>query len=301
MTLTASVVALLLIPQSRLGDSLLRYGFYSEAAAEYRRSSCLTGRSTDELLRLGLSLAGAGDLSEAVPTLRLVSEQDSGLAWDATMALAGLYARRHEFARARFELSSLLLGSPDSARTRKLQFLCGWLDLQSHDLSSARSCFSQADRQDLVQAIEDLGPARSPAAATIMSSVVPGLGEVCAGRPLSGLLGFTVTGTSACAAYLSARSGDWVLAAVLVSTFFLRFYNGSRQNASLFANEWNHRRVTAMLERLEAAGTPEPDWFEGVRPIVGPEFPAGQNKATSRPGSFREKSPGQVADELVSD
>ncbi len=279
------VCLLLAVGPFATADSLLRLGFYPEAVAEYRRTECAEsgGLAPDQLLRSGLSLGAAGNLSTAASALRDAAGRDSGLAWDARMALAGLYVRQGQFSRARFELSDLLLGSTDSSRNQRLLLLCGWLDLKDRDLISAEACFRQAGRDDLAQAVRLKGAGRSPTAAAVMSTIVPGLGEVYAGRFVPGLLGLAVTGASAWAAYSSARSGDWVLASVVVSTFFLRFYNGSRQNAVLFASEYNQARAAARADRILTRSLSEPDWFEGVRPVVGPDFPAGPDSPPGRP------------------
>jgi len=282
--MTLPVVVLLAVGQLQVADSLLRRGFYSEAAAEYGRSECAAGPqpAPDLALSKGLSLGASGNLPAAALALHDAAERDSTIAWDATMALAGLYVRQGAYGRARFELSDLLLSSGDSARNRELLLRCGWLDLKDRDVVSAEACFRQAGTPELALAIRPVGRTRSPGVAAVMSSVIPGLGEVYAGRPLPGLLGFAASGASAWAAYSSARSGDWVLASVVVSTFFIRFYNGSRQNAALFATEYNQQRTAAQVDRFLTQDFPEPDWFEGVRTLVGPEFAAGPDSTGAR-------------------
>ncbi len=278
------LVVLLALGQFETADSLLMLGFYSEAAAEYRRAECAAEAQlpADLALRKGLSLGASGNLTAAALALHEAAERDSAIAWDARMALAGLYVRQGKFGRARFELSDLMFRAADSARKRDLLLRCGWLDLKDRDVSSAEACFHQADRADLARAVRPEGPARSPAVATILSSIIPGLGEIYAGRPLSGLLGFTVSGASVWAAYSSARSEDWVLASVVVSTLLLRFYNGSRQNAALFATQYNQRRAAEQVDRFLAKEFPEPDWFAGVRKLVGPRFAARPDSVSDR-------------------
>jgi hypothetical protein len=114
---------------------------------------------------------------------------------------------------------------------------------------------------------------RDPTLAIILSSFVPGAGEIYAGRPLYGLASLLVTGSTAAGVWLLARDDDWVSAAVLFSLVFLRFYDGSRRNAGDYAEEFNLAVRRRELDRLALAERLEPDWFGRAEFLTGISFP----------------------------
>jgi TM2 domain-containing membrane protein YozV len=113
-----------------------------------------------------------------------------------------------------------------------------------------------------------MAPHRSPTLAAVLSSFVPGSGEVYAGHAGTGLLAFAVTAGSLAWAVVAAKNDDWVSASVIVSTLFWRFYNGSRANAVAFADEHNaavrRRHITDLIQNIA-----EPDWFGGADSLLG--------------------------------
>ena len=137
-------------------------------------------------------------------------------------------------------------------------------------MASAVNSYGQAGRPEVAGAFRSgpEGPRRSPTMAAVLSSFIPGSGEVYAGRPATGLLAFVVTAGSLVWAVTAARNDDWVSASVIVSTLFWRFYNGSRANAVAFADEFNaasrRRRIAALSGRL--AG---PEWFRDSDSLLG--------------------------------
>jgi len=278
-------------PQSQvpLGDSLLKHGFNNEAAREFRRSLYLSDSGDAVVgltrLKLGLSLAAGGQLPDAAEELRAAGRLVPNLTEPGQTALAGLYARRGRYYLAQLELSDLLVFTRDSARRTSLNAAIGWLHLQQEDISSAADNFEKADMSEVASSLRSTGrePRRSPFAAAILSTFVPGSGEVYAGRPGTGLLAFVVTAGSLVWAVAAARNDDWVSASVIVSTLFWRFYNGSRTNAAAFADDFNaasrRRRVAGLSRRLA-----EPEWFKGTDSLLGYKLKPDTVIADSAPG-----------------
>ncbi|MBM3314798.1 tetratricopeptide repeat protein [candidate division WOR-3 bacterium] len=263
-----------------LGDSLFRHGLYAEAAGEYRR--CLLGVAQPAApdtawLRLGLSLAASGSLTDAADALHRAADLNPELARPALLALSGFYVRAGSPGQARLELSDLLLFTGDSAARAGLHQARAWLSLQERDLDAAQADLRLAGHATAAGALAS-GPGHgrcSPTLATVLSSFIPGTGEIYSGRPVAGLLSLLVTGSTGFATYWSVRSGDWVTGVVLFSTLFLRFYNGSRRNAAEFAAEHNARILRNCADSLSLEYRLAPDWFEGVRWLTGPDYPPG--------------------------
>jgi len=257
-----------------LGDSLLKHGFNMEAAHEFRRSLYnldSAGPSAGLIrLKLGLSLGAGNDLPAAAEELREAARIESGLSGPAQKALAGFYVRGRRYGMAELELSDLLVFTRDSAHRASLQLSIGWLRLQEGDIASAVASYGQAGATEVVSTIRASreGPRRSPTAAAIFSSFVPGSGEVYAERPATGLLGFAIAAGSLAGAIWAAKTDDWVSASVIVSALFWRFYNGSRSNAVAFTEEFNlaarRRRVAELSGRLA-----EPRWFRETDSLLG--------------------------------
>ena len=266
-----------------LPDSLFQHGYYRAAAEECRRGLYETLRHPDSsaaaclALKLGLSLGADGDLSSAAAALRQTADLNPDLAHDAGVAMAGLRVGDRQYAKARLGLSDMMVFVHESTARQSLQAKMAWLSLQEHDLAGAAGEFDRAGRPGLAAKVRELGRVRgrSPTLAMLMSSLLPGTGEIYAGHPATGLLSLLVTGGSAAGVYWATRSDDWVSASVLLSVLFLRFYNGSRMNAAAFADEFNQRLFERRVNELEDAEFVEPDWFEGVRAFVGPDFVAG--------------------------
>ena len=257
-----------------IGDSLLKHGFGIEAIQEFRRSLWFSNSDDASAgltrLRLGLGLATVNQLPAAAEELRAAGRLNPDLAEPAQTALAGFYARRNRYDMAGFELSDLLVFTRDSARRASLQSAIGWLRLQEGDLASAASSYEEAGMPEVASTLrsEPGGPRRNPTVAAVMSSFMPGSGEIYAGRPVTGLLAFVVTAGSLVWAVTAAKNDDWVSASVIVSTLFWRFYNGSRANATAFADEFNaasrRRRVARLSGQLA-----EREWFRDADSVLG--------------------------------
>ncbi len=279
-----------------LGDSLLKHRFAAEAAQEFRRAlwenwGQSLGAPTSDVpgapweraawdssrfpaglahFKLGLSLAASGQLQAAAQELSAAGRVNPDLAEPSQTALAGFYAQRRRYDLAAFELSDLLVFTRDSVRRAELNSAVGWLHLQEGDVTSAANCFDLAGRPDVAGDLRlaKVATGRSPTLAAVLSSFVPGSGEIYAGRTGPGLLAFAITAGSLAWAVVAARGDDWVSASVIVSTLFWRFYNGSRANAVAFADEHNaasrRRHIAALSAQLA-----EPNWFSETESLLG--------------------------------
>lgn len=287
--------------QTGLADRLFAAGEYASAATEYQR--VLFAETAREpaivRLKLGLSLGAAEETERAVDALRRACEEEPEVRFEAGMALAGLLAQDRRPERARLELLDLLIFTTDSARRRDLSAALAWLDLQDLALEAAGAGYTRAGLPDAAAGVGRLNslPHRSPAAAMLMSSIVPGSGEIYAGRTLTGLLSLLVTGSAAAGTYLAARSDDWVTAAIVFSVLFLRFYNGSRYNATDFAEEFNRRRLEQGIAKLSDTHRLEPDWFEGICQKTGLNCPAALSRSLQNPETSAQPAPAPVRHE----
>lgn len=306
--MTPAVLLLLagLAPEP-LADTLFARGFYPEAALEYKRA-LFAGPDSGGLtrLKLGLSLAagaesernkdgrptaeavaGAADAKPAGPLaeLRHVQEENPGLGLASGLARAGFLVRESRLDAARLELLDLLLFAQDSVERQRLYSGLAWLELTGRDPAQAAASCEKAAEPGLAAEIRAASriQGRSPTLALLLSTFVPGAGEVYAGRPLAGIASFAVTGGSGAAAYLAARSGDWVSAAVVFSLLFLRFYNGSRSNALDFCADYREAELGRRLSAITGARRLEPDWFGPAERLTGLSLALPERKSPQAP------------------
>jgi tetratricopeptide (TPR) repeat protein len=281
------LLAVLAAAPTDLADRIFAAGAYHSAATEYQR--LLFAETVEEpavaRLKLGLSLGAAEETDRAVDALRRAGEEEPDVSFEAGMAMAGLLAHDRRPERARLELLDLLIFTTDSARREELNAALAWLDLQELSVDAAVAGYNRAGLADVAADVDKLNslPRRSPTAAMLISSIVPGSGEIYAGRTLTGLLSLLVTGSAAAGTYLAARSDDWVTATIVFSVLFLRFYNGSRSNATDFAEEFNRRQLEKGIAGLSDAHRLEPDWFRGICRRTGLSCPAALSRSLRNP------------------
>jgi hypothetical protein len=259
--------ALALLPGST-GDRLYELGLFGDAATEYLRE-LHAGVADSELVRikLGFSLAAAGETERAAAELRMAVEGGGGTV-AALSALAGMFAGQGRYERARGELADLAAFVPEHGRNA-IGLRLAWLELLCSDLPAARLRYIAFGRPDLAARLERSPPRRSPELAIALSSLLPGAGEFYAGRAGRGLLSLVVTGAGAAGTWYAARSGDWVSAGIVFSIFFLRFYQGSRANAADQVDAFNRAALENYVARLAADADAEPDWFGPAEQATG--------------------------------
>jgi tetratricopeptide (TPR) repeat protein len=266
-------------------DLLFERGLYADAATEYQRNLFLGSKNPAiDQLKLGLSLGAAHEVDRAADALRTAAERYPEQTDAAGRALAGLFTDRADIDRARLELMDLLIFTRNSVRRARLNADLGWLELQQDNYAGARKDYLKAGMTRTAAALDHIDrlPHRSPTTAMVLSSFVPGTGEIYSGRVGSGLLSLLVTGASAAGVYYATRSDDWVTAAVVFSVLFLRFYNGSRQNAADYAEQFNRTHRRDYVAGLDILHGIEPNWFEEAELLTGLRFPRSTLRASPR-------------------
>lgn len=96
----------------------------------------------------------------------------------------------------------------------------------------------------------DFSPQKDIRRAQILSSIVPGLGEIYAGRPWHGLFTFSLNLLSAGLAVQSFARRRY-LDGILISGFlWSRFYQGGIENAAREASKYNEEKKNAYLKEI---------------------------------------------------
>jgi len=232
----------------RLADNLYALGEFDAAALEYKRSIYLssfdTTGSVDSLLtraKLALSLYRNGEQKEADdilyslegPTVRIV--RAVLLIEEGNPYLA---------ARAVDSATCETFGAP-AYRLR------GWAYMEAHEFKKASEEFCKAGEDSLAALVEGLSEIKlkNPRTARLLS-IIPGLGEAYAGRPLFGLWAFLVNASDTYLIVNALINKNYVDALLVYTFLWQRFYAGSMSNADRFARDWNERAYKKTLDPI---------------------------------------------------
>ncbi len=297
MTLVTLLLLLSPVAPSRdfetLGDSLFASGAHAAAATEYRRALFMApgDDSTTTRLKLGLSLGLAGEIDASGRILTGGDRFDEAGRYAAGTAFAGILVAGGRLEEARIELLDLRFGVRDSERVRAVERHIGWLDARLGAPADAAASFERAGATAAAaRARAAAGLSRkNPGTAVLLSSFLPGAGEIYAGRAGAGLHSLAVNAATVGGIVATARSDDWLASTILFTLVFLRFYAGSRSNAARFAEEYNRSQVRRALAPV--AGDPAllPDWFgeigrqTGLKPEASPSSPDTAGRLVPRP------------------
>lgn len=128
--------------------------------------------------------------------------------------------------------------------------LRGWAYLEAKDFESAGREFEKAGDDSLAAAAAGLKPRLKNPRTARWLSLLPGLGETYAGRPLFGLWALLVNAGDTYLVVSNLLAARYVDAILAYNFLWQRFYTGSMANADKFANEWNRREYERLLEPI---------------------------------------------------
>jgi hypothetical protein len=241
-----------------LADSLFTHGDFYDAATEYER--CVFAHAGETLPpivrhRLAQSYARSGEFDRARRVFDALPA-DSLEAETRYQTALGLL-EHDQPAPARLELNDLLLLDCDPELKRRASRQLAWLDASEGDMGQAGRSFRLAGDSALAQYAVRLSslPQRRPELAVLLSSLLPGTGELYAGNLKYGLLSLLVNSATATGTVYSLSKGNYMDAALLFSVFFVRFYFGSRSNARDFAEDFNQRQAARAAQELRKPAT----------------------------------------------
>ena len=201
-------------------DALMRQADYYRAITEYKRViyEC-PGDSLQKhsLLQIATAYRKSGKLRSSVRYSEAFlqrSDLSASQRWSGNVNLGMAYLEDH---MPQFALPPLRIA--DASDTTGFPALClGLADLQMRRLESAEACFSKGEatsrdsmfRQQaaaLARATEQFSrrPRKSSLAASLMSAVVPGAGQVYCGHTYDGIQAFLYTASAAFATYAMYR------------------------------------------------------------------------------------------------
>jgi tetratricopeptide (TPR) repeat protein len=166
---------------------------------------------------------------------------------------------------ARRLYQELIRQYPGSAIAQRAAYLIGWGYLRRRQWTEAREAFAQIDAMSPYRAsAERLAaaldpppelPYRSPTVAQILSTLLPGTGQIYTGHTLDGLIGLGVHGAMIAGTTGAVMAG--LQGAAGIGAFFTwGFYRSQMANAANSARDFNTQAEERFIGQLAAQERP---------------------------------------------
>lgn len=217
----------------RIGQSYMNSEDWENAASYYRRA---VGACRSDSLRSiykieqAVSHIAAGNYSSAELILIKLSyfSKQAEIRRRASFFLIINYIYRHKWRQAREMMEKIRLSPSPSPSP----------------IAASDSLLLSA----LVRASET--GYKSPGKARWMSTLVPGLGQAYAGKPLHALNATAINATFGYLLYYQINAHADALEVLSYITLFMRYWAGNRNHAARFADEYNHNKDISIEEKL---------------------------------------------------
>lgn len=255
-------------PQLEFADYLLKKQNFYQAITEYKRfifyhpESQLINNAYYQIglcYKYGKKYGLARNFFEKV----LDAQVDNSLKRAACLAIAKTYIDDKDFEAARFELDELIKDNP--AETSEIYYWKGITYLHEYKWKAAQIEFSRARAgsssinakwldsiQESLPYIEEALhlPYLSEKKALLLSTIIPGSGQIYAGKVMDGIISFVFNASMVYFTMERVKADDRLGAGLIVSVGLLRFYHGGRHNALQAAQEANEQMNSRMLDLI---------------------------------------------------
>ncbi|MBI4777312.1 tetratricopeptide repeat protein [Candidatus Desantisbacteria bacterium] len=191
------------------------------------------------------------------------TQPDISLKKAVCIAIAGTYIDEENFEAARFELDEAM--ADNSLATSDVHYWKGLTYLHEYKWKAARAEFSQVtkgstpDKDDYLHLIQEFSPHIEEALQTsylsekkalLLSTIIPGSGQIYAGGAMDGIMSFIFNASMAYLTVGRVKADDYLGAGLIVSVGGLRFYHGGRQNALQMARKANEQMNLRILKAI---------------------------------------------------
>lgn len=229
---------------------------YYRAITEYKRFLFLWPdhpRASMCRYRIGRAYLQGSDYATAMDVFQtLLADTPPSLEkkWIEYDYAAALYGHQR-FARSAAILKHAEQLETDTALKQQIRYSGTWCHLQRSDLTVARSLWP--DPENPIRIALDRMPVpepKNPRVAGIMSAVLPGSGQIYAGRWRDGVVSFLVNGLFI-GAIVTAINTDHEETAAVLGFFELGFYSANIYNAVNDVHKENKRQWKMHLHQLE--------------------------------------------------
>jgi len=228
------LVALIILTQWSLADSLYTHRYYELAQIEYQREFFFNpDLKKDQHRRLRFAIAlMANNTSRGFEEFSMMVEEFPGLKPEVKIEMAKQHIYRGNYYQAR-----ALLRETNGKR------LLGLTYIFEDELSKAQHIFISCGNHEIANDIDEYRnqPKKSIKTATLLSLICPGAGEIYAGNLTLGIKDFLLNAGSGYLLYNALKQKKYVDAVLIFNFLFQRFYLGSLYNAQISAFQANER------------------------------------------------------------
>ncbi len=199
-----------------------------------------------------MAYLGSNETGRAEKILQELNSQRKQISQAVQIYLSQLYIKQRELYKAKMELNDLLLFNSDLPENLKKEIYknliyIALLEHEPNDVINYSTLTKDSTIISETKAITQL-PKKNVLLSQVLSSIIPGSGEIYCGRFGSGLLSFFVNSASVFGIVYTYKHKQYVDATLIFSLIFTRFYNGSRNNARNFAQEYNNKIYQTKLK-----------------------------------------------------
>ncbi len=251
-------------PQTLYAEHLFQTGEYGAARRAYKRLLFYHPNTESGDLaayRIAQSYYYENDPARAAQLLREFPARYpmSPHRLQARLTLGQLHYDAGAYSLARTTLFDLLNVSDDAEITAAAHYLRGWCYLHTGDWNRAITELRRVETAPYTEIAHRLAdtllvqtplPQRSPKTAAWLSTLLPGSGQLYAGRTGEGLLAAALSGAFIYLAVDAVRERRYLDSAGLIGIGW-QFYWGNRLSAQRFATEYNTRREQELIETLK--------------------------------------------------
>lgn len=239
-------------PLLELADSLKSSGFYDDAITEYYRYSFFNPHSNlldDAYSKIGFCFANMNKWDEAIEAMdrSIFFAQNDSLIEQRKIDQAVVYLASGNTAKAQFYLKWAVSSSAyDDVRDRATMLLFISLIL-NHNWQTASYTYQSAIKNQLMESAlmeSTLFDAtnydyKSPAAASLLSTFIPGTGQIYNGRWLTGLNAMALNSALGYLTVNNFITERYISGFLSFMFLFQRYYSGNRYQAYRMTVEHN--------------------------------------------------------------
>jgi TolA-binding protein/TM2 domain-containing membrane protein YozV len=266
-------------PLFAFAQSLYAAGEYYRAIGEFQRFLFVQPEhplASEAQLTIGLAFFCGERWLQAVEVFRQVARTtpNAMMRAEAVLWMAETRTRGGDQVEAIRLYQELIRQYPESVIAQRAAYLIGWSYVQLRQWEEAREAFARIDPQspyyasgkrlDVALGTPPELPHRSPSVARVLSTVLPGAGQIYTGHTLDGLIGLGLH--AALIASTIGAVGAGLEGAAGISAFFTwGFYRTQRSYAASLAEDFNAQAETRFIGQLAAQEGPSLHAY--VRPL----------------------------------
>ena len=246
-----------------LGSHLAKQGNYDAAITEYKRFLFFhpdDARIGEVYHNIGLAYKAQGLWTEAVTALRtatfLAINNETKSAYQLALAVTLIATKNYDLAQ--LELIKVVLRKPSLPLFRRALFLQGVTYIYQFRWEEARSVLQDYTPDESLDALFEAAlnmPQKSIKVARVLSTILPGAGQVYTGDWRDSLNAFLLNGALGFLTIDAVFAGHYTDAALWSGLIFLRYYRGNTFRAEEAVKQFNlrqsQRAAEALLQRLQ--------------------------------------------------